>query len=180
MTGKKVAEKLDEVLNVAKEVLGEDVVEANENVEDLMVVAQSEIAKLKENTNPPALERIRRAPVYDSELDDDYHQARSTLKQLIVTAEDTLDRLLLVANNSEHPRAYEVAAKLIESITNCTNNLIELQRSMREIRKTDDGSDDKKSQGLNVQKADNVTNFIFQGTTAELQDMIRKQIGRNT
>lgn len=70
------------------------------------------------------------------DLKNDYRDTRRMLKILILKGETALDGIMLVADESEHPRAYEVASTLIKTISDVSNNLIELQKTVRALSGT--------------------------------------------
>jgi Terminase DNA packaging enzyme len=100
--------------------------------------------------------------ILDNDLMKDYDDSRRRLKEVVTKGADAIDDILAIARESEHPRAFEVAAKLIDSVTAANEKLITLQKNMKDIR----GS---KNQGqTNIGKA-----AIFVGSTAELQKMLK-------
>lgn len=97
------------------------------------------------------------------DLMNDYKDTRDNLKEIVDKGAVAIDDILAIARESEHPRAFEVAAKLIDSVTSANEKLINLQKQMKEITGT------KQSQ-LNVGKA-----AIFVGSTAELSKMLKNE-----
>lgn len=99
------------------------------------------------------------------ELDkqDDYQLARSTLRKLIVKGEDTLDEMINLAKNSEHPRTYEVAGQLIKTMSDVAKDLLELQKRVKDL----DDSDSTPSIGTQ-------NNVVFAGSTADLMKLLKK------
>ena len=97
--------------------------------------------------------------------EDDYLLARSTLRNLIHKSEDTLDQMIELAKNSEHPRTYEVAGQLIKTVSDVAKDLIELQKKVKDLK---DGES---------QSAKNVTNnnVVFAGSTADLFKMLKNK-----
>ena len=91
--------------------------------------------------------------------------ARSTLRNLIHKSEDTLDQMIELAKNSEHPRTYEVAGQLIKTVSDVAKDLIELQKKVKDLKDGDPVS------------AKNVTNnnVVFAGSTAELFKMLKNK-----
>jgi hypothetical protein len=69
---------------------------------------------------------------------------------------------LEVAQESGHPRAYEVAVNAMKQVSDMTDKLIDLQQKMKNL-----GKEDKKSAPTTV------NNTMFIGTTADLQKMIK-------
>ena len=60
-------------------------------------------------------------------VEDDAEFARTNIRDLIQKGNSAVDNLLLVANASEHPRAYEVAAGLIKNLADLNKDLLEIQ-----------------------------------------------------
>lgn len=105
-------------------------------------------------------------PIDDS-VQDDFEYARENMRQLINKGQTALDGILTIANGSEHPRAYEVAATLMKTMAETNKDLLELQKAKKVLEKTEDK---KLSDGPT-----NVTNNLFVGSTAELQKMISQE-----
>ena len=97
--------------------------------------------------------------------EDDYQLARSTLRNLIYKSENTLDDMIELAKNSEHPRTYEVAGQLIKTVSDVAKDLIELQKKVKDLKDGDPVS------------AKNVTNnnVVFAGSTADLFKMLKNK-----
>ena len=74
-----------------------------------------------------------------------------------------IDNLLLVAQESEHPRAYEVAANFIKTLGDLNKDLLEIQKQKQSLRPVEINN-----QSINVEKA------VFVGSTAELLKQIRE------
>jgi hypothetical protein len=102
--------------------------------------------------------------IKDSTIEDDVEFARQNIKKLINKGGAAFDNLLLVANESEQPRAYEVVATLIKNLSDLNKDLLELQKRKKDLQ----GSDDKKQSGnVNVDKA------VFVGSTTELVKFLK-------
>jgi hypothetical protein len=102
--------------------------------------------------------------IKDSTIEDDVEFARQNIKKLINKGGTAFDNLLLVANESEQPRAYEVVATLIKNLSDLNKDLLELQKRKKDLQ----GSDDKKQSGnVNVDKA------VFVGSTTELVKFLK-------
>lgn len=102
--------------------------------------------------------------------EDDYQLARTTLRNLIHKSENTLDDMIELAKNSEHPRTYEVAGQLIKTVSDVAKDLMELQKKVKDLK---DGE---------YQSAKRVTNnnVVFAGSTAELFKMLKNKDDGNT
>ena len=102
-----------------------------------------------------------------SDSEEDYKYSRKKLKNLIDKAEESLERLIVVADEAEHPRAYEVLAGMLQTTSDMTDKLMDLQKKRKELivgKKPEE----------NKQGATNVA--VFVGTTADLQ----KQLSSDT
>jgi phage tail tape-measure protein len=132
----------------------------NENLSKLFDVEPMEIIEAPK----PSGEIVPLEQVSNATVQDDFEEARKNTKQLIKKADGALDQLLQVANQSEHPRAYEVAANLIKTLGDLNKDLLELQK-----RKQDLTGEKKGADKTVIDKA------VFVGNTAELLKMIKEK-----
>ena len=103
-----------------------------------------------------------KAPIVDTtetDLISDYDFSRDQYHTLVTKGNDALDELLAVAKESESARAYEVAAMLIRNLSDTTKELLQLQKTKKEIEK-------------DVKDPHTVNNSLFIGSTKELQDLL--------
>ena len=94
-----------------------------------------------------------------SQSERDLEYSRENLYHLIERGRDALDGILDLANQSQSPRAYEVAGQLIKTVSDTNRDLIDLQKKAKDL------FDDDKIKG-------NVTNNLFVGNTSELTKLI--------
>ena len=99
----------------------------------------------------------------DETVDNDFKYARENLYNIIERGSDALNTLVDVANQSQHPRAFEVVGQLVKTLRDTNKDLLELQKKVKVIKK--DIPD----------QPQNVTNALFVGNTSELQKMINKR-----
>ena len=99
-------------------------------------------------------------------MENDYEYTRGQLYNLIEKGQEAINGILDVAQNSDHPRAYEVAGNLIKNVADISDKLMDLQKKVKEV------SEEKKTGPTNV------TNAMFVGSTSELQKML-KQMGND-
>lgn len=97
------------------------------------------------------------------EAESDYTHTRNNLYDLIEKGQRAVEGALEVAQESNHPRAYEVAVNAIKQVADMTDKLIDLQKKMKDL-----GKEDKKS------SPSTVNNSIFFGSTADLQKMLKR------
>ena len=99
--------------------------------------------------------------IKNNDIDQDYNYTRDNLKEVIGKGSVALDGILELAQESEHPRAYEVVGQIIKSVVDANIQLIELQKNIKALNK-------KESKGPN-----NITNALFVGSTHELQKLLK-------
>ena len=102
-------------------------------------------------------------PVVDmtQDVDNDYEYQRQNFYNLVERGNDAITGILELAKESEHPRTYEVAGNLIKQVAEVTEKLGDLQEKMKKLKEVPD----------NAPK--NVTNALFVGSTAELQNILK-------
>jgi hypothetical protein len=103
----------------------------------------------------------------DSILDEikrDYEYTRSNLYSLIEKGQETLDGIMELAQESDSPRAYEVAGQIIKSVADTADKLIDLQKKMKDVYKENDSSPKTIT-----------NNALFVGSTAELAKFLKSQ-----
>ena len=131
--------KLDKTFNITPEVVEEK-------------------TKTIERVNPPP-DRLAK-----SEITRDYEYTRGNLYSIIEKGQEAIDGILELAQESEMPRAYEVAGQLIKSVSDATDKLLDLQQKLKDV------NEEKEKKGPN-----NVTNALFVGSTADLAKLIKQQ-----
>ena len=100
-------------------------------------------------------------PAVNNDIDNDYQYARENLYNVIERGSDALNTLVELANQSESPRAFEVVGTLIKTLTDANKDLLEIQKKVKSLKEeTNTGPK-------------NVTNALFVGNTAELQQLIK-------
>ena len=100
-----------------------------------------------------------------SKLDNDFEYARGNLYQVIEHGSNALAELLEVANQSQHPRAYEVVANLVKTLSDANMTLLDLTKKKQDVNNDAGG-----------RSPNTVNNNLFVGSTGELQKLIKKNI----
>ena len=106
-------------------------------------------------------------PISEEEKDTDFRYARENMYHIIERGRDAMDELLEIAKAEESPRAFEVFGQLLKNMTDTQEKLMELHRKKQIIE--NDGERQE------VTKAQNVTNALFVGSTAELLKLVKKE-----
>ena len=104
------------------------------------------------------------ASAHNDSAKTDFEAARANIHNLIENGNDAMYKLALIAESSQHPRAFEVLAKLMDTLLNANEKLLTLQSKIRDI----DASDSPINE-----KAKTINNNLFVGSTAELQKVLK-------
>ncbi len=99
----------------------------------------------------------------DTQVTDDFEYARGNIIAAIEKGQEALTGIVDVAGMSQHPRAYEVVATLLKSVAEANKDLLELQKRKRDLT------------GISPTGPSTINNNLFVGSTAELQQLIKKQ-----
>lgn len=105
-------------------------------------------------------------------VDTDVSFARDNLKSMIMDGTMSLKQLMIIAEQSEAARAYEVVATLIKVITQANKDLIELQKTKYEVKALSLPTN-------NTEPGGTINNNLFVGSTHELQKLLQKAIHGN-
>lgn len=95
--------------------------------------------------------------------EEDYQLARKTMIDTMKKTAESMNDLITIAKDSEHPRAYEVLADFARTITDMGERIVRMNDDHAERSK-------EKQEG-----PENVTNNLFVGSTAELLDLLKKK-----
>jgi len=98
----------------------------------------------------------------DADLRLDYDSVRKNLKELVESGKVALDGIINVAQEGDSPRAYEVVAQLIKTLSDTNKDLLEMHTKVKAIRKSE----------TTVNNVNNTTQSIYLGSTKDLQDII--------
>lgn len=94
---------------------------------------------------------------------NDFEYARTNMYDIIEKGQEALIGILDVANMSQHPRSYEVAANLIKTLSDVNKDLLQLAKTKKEIEKIEGTDEGPKT----------INNNLFVGSTSELQKMLK-------
>ena len=100
------------------------------------------------------------------DIEKDYEYTRGNLYSIIEKGQEAINGILELAQESEMPRAYEVAGQLIKSVADATDKLMDLQKKLKDV------NEEQETKGPTT-----VNNALFVGSTAELQKLLK---GQNT
>jgi len=94
-------------------------------------------------------------------VSNDYNYSRQTYYDLIEKGKESLDLMIEVARESEHPRAFEVLSGMIKNVSDVNDRLMDLNKKNKDITAEE------------IKKIEQTTNNLFVGSTAELQRMLQ-------
>jgi len=133
-------DSLDETFNVSGEIVSREVETVEQKVEKVAQVSD--------------------------DIKKDYEYTRGNLYSIIEKGQEAINGILELAQESEMPRAYEVAGQLIKSVSDATDKLMDLQKKLKDIDET------------KVKGPTNVTNALFVGSTAELSKLLKNGLNQ--
>jgi len=105
------------------------------------------------------------------EKDTDFRYARENMYHIIERGRDAMEELLEIAKAEESPRAFEVFGQLLKNMTDTQEKLMELHQKKQKLE--NDGERQE------VTKAQNVTNALFVGSTADLLKLVKRETKQN-
>jgi len=126
-----------------------------DNMEELLNMEVEHVEK------PPA----PRVKSHEDDRKKDYEYTRGELYSLIEQGQEAVQGALEVAQESGHPRAYEVAVAAMKHVSEMTEKLQALHKNMKDL-------DEEKTGPKNV-----TNNAMFVGSTTELQKMLKEMGG---
>jgi len=115
---------------------------------------------IKKEYTPP----VPRMEDKDKEdVDNDYKYSRENYYNLIERGQDAIQGILDIANESQHPRAYEVAGNLIKQVADTVDKLQDLQGKLKNLK------DVPNKTSTNIKQA------LFVGSSAELHKILKNK-----
>jgi|TARA_B110000459_G_C16460672_1_gene425026 hypothetical protein len=99
-------------------------------------------------------------------VDNDIEFARRNYYDILTRGGEAMEEMMEVAKATEHPRAYEVFATMMKTMSDVNGGLIDLHKKSKEIKKSD----------IPALGAGTTNNNVFVGSTADLQKMLMKDI----
>jgi hypothetical protein len=123
------------------------------NIDDNIIPVESETI----------IEKVDKISLVVDDIKKDYDYTRGNLYSLIEKGQEAINGILELAQESEMPRAYEVAGQLIKNVGDITDKLLDLQKKVKDI-------EEDKPKGPTT-----VNNALFVGSTAELAKLLKQQ-----
>ena len=130
-----------------------------ENMEDMLDI---EVSNTPEGGCAKRKDQLRDVT---EDREKDYEYTRGELYSLIDQGQEAVRGALEVAQESGHPRAYEVATNAMKQVADMTDKLMDLQKKVKDL-------DEEKKGPSKV-----TNNAMFVGSTSELQKMLKQMNG---
>src|SRR5210317_2264845 len=99
-------------------------------------------------------------------IKSDYEYSRDTYYEILEKGKESLELMIEVARESEHPRAFEVLSGMMKNMADINDKLMDLNKKNKDINKKDE-----------PKQLGNTTNNLFVGTTTDLQRLIQQESG---
>ena len=110
------------------------------------------------------VDKIEKINASAEDVKKDYEYTRGNLYSLIEKGQEAINGILELAQESEMPRAYEVAGQLIKNVADATDKLMDLQKKLKDVE------EEKQVKGPST-----VNNALFVGSTADLAKLLKQQ-----
>ena len=121
---------------------------------------ESSIVSAEKDTSIKKPDRLTK-----DDIQKDYEYTRGNLYSIIEKGQEAINGILELAQESEMPRAYEVAGQLIKSVSDATDKLMDLQKKLKDV------NEEQQQKGPNT-----VNNALFVGSTADLTRLLKNGV----
>lgn len=96
-------------------------------------------------------------------IKSDYDYSRETYYDLLEKGKESMELMIEVARESEHPRAFEVLSNMMKNMADINDKLMDLNKKNKDITQQE------------VKQLGNTTNNVFLGSTADLQRLLQNE-----
>ena len=96
-------------------------------------------------------------------IKSDYDYSRETYYDLLEKGKESMELMIEVARESEHPRAFEVLSNMMKNMADINDKLMDLNKKNKDITLQE------------VKQLGNTTNNVFLGSTADLQRLLQNE-----
>lgn len=124
-----------------------------------IVPLEAEIVEIKEAKGRAIVVRDK-----EEDKERDYQAIRTELYSLIQKGQTLIDGVMDVAEQSQHPRAYEVAINSVKNVADIAEKLMDLHKKLNDVT-----VEETKISQTNVQN-----NVFVAGTTDEIMKMLKE------
>ena len=134
------------------------------NLDDAFNITPTEV-EVDESDVVVGVDREKPDRLTKDDITKDYEYTRGNLYSIIEKGQEAINGILELAQESEMPRAYEVAGQLIKSVSDATDKLMDLQKKLKDVE------EETQQKGPST-----VNNALFVGSTAELAKLLKNGV----
>jgi len=98
----------------------------------------------------------------DKQVEADLKYVRDNLYDLISSGSTAIDQMMSIADQSQHPRAYEVLANMIRQMVETNKDLLDIHEKKKKI------------QSEKSEQKSTVNNNLFVGSTKDVLELIKQ------
>ena len=138
------------------------------NLDDAFNITPTEV-EVDETDVVVGVDREKPDRLTKDDIEKDYEYTRGNLYSIIEKGQEAINGILELAQDSEMPRAYEVAGQLIKSVSDATDKLMDLQKKLKDVE------EETQQKGPST-----VNNALFVGSTAELQKLLKNGLPKDS
>ena len=80
-------------------------------------------------------EIVKAEPTVNPEMENDFKYARENLYNIIERGSDALNGIVDLAQQSQHPRSFEVVADLVRTLSTANKDILDLQKKIKYLQK---------------------------------------------
>lgn len=112
------------------------------------------------------------APMTENQqqIETDANYVRQNLYDLIEKGHSAIDEMMAIADQSQHPRSYEVLAAMIKTMVETNKDLLDVHEKKKKLTKDD----------IDKVARDTINNNLFVGSTSDLLKLLNKDNEPNT
>ena len=136
----------------------------NEDLDKTFNIEPDEVESLEIIEKKPKVKPL----VLSDKLEDrekDYQYARAQLYNIVEKMQESLDTAMEVAQESEHPRAFEVVFNGAKNAADVVDKINDLHKKMKDLE----------IEEVKVQQNTTTNNVFMSGSTADLIKMLKEQ-----
>lgn len=104
------------------------------------------------------------------QIETDANYVRQNLYDLIEKGHSAIDEMMAIADQSQHPRSYEVLAAMIKTMVETNKDLLDVHEKKKKLTKDD----------IDKVARDTINNNLFVGSTSDLLKLLNKDNEPNT
>ena len=97
------------------------------------------------------------------DIENDHKYSRENYYNLIEKGQNAIEGILNIADQSQHPRAYEVAGNLIKQVADTVDKLQDLNKKLTQLKEVPNKT------------STNIKQALFVGSSAELHKLIKNK-----